>query len=278
MYPGETVMRKIIIGLAALFLAFPAFSQVKIGNNPTSINKSSILELETDSLGLLLPRLQDTVLINKLNPPDGMLIIVKNPAPLRMFLRQSGVWVEVMNERSIRTYLNVGNGTLTDTSFLFYNLLRKADTAAMLSGYQRHGNPVVVPAQPNITSLGVLTGLTVTGNTTTGTLSTVTANVTNLTAGGNLTVTGNVTSNSLSTVTAWITNMISAGNVTVTGNISSGTLSTITANVTNLIASGHLTVTGKPVCELIERGFGKYHKYCSGREPDCVGEYYRQQL
>ena len=43
-----------------------------------------------------------------------------------------------------------------------------SDTASMLSGLQRSGNPVTVSAQPNITSLGSQSNVTVTGTTTTG--------------------------------------------------------------------------------------------------------------
>ena len=136
-----------------LCLALPLTAQIKIGNNPTVINRSSVLELESDSLGLLLPRLSDTMLINQLNPPDGMLVFGKVGGSQKVYIRQNGRWAELLSERDIRTLINTGNGTVSDTSLLFYNLLRKADTLAMLSGYQRQGNPVIVPAQPNITSL-----------------------------------------------------------------------------------------------------------------------------
>lgn len=38
-------------------LSLTAFSQLKLGNNPSSIQNSSILELESTSMGLLIPRL-----------------------------------------------------------------------------------------------------------------------------------------------------------------------------------------------------------------------------
>lgn len=82
--------------LIAVFLvsATSAFSQLKIGTNPTVINKSSILELESDRQGFLLPRLTDTVNINTLAPPDGMLIYLASasPAGRGLYIRKSGVW------------------------------------------------------------------------------------------------------------------------------------------------------------------------------------------
>jgi hypothetical protein len=49
-------------------------AQLKVGDNPTKINKSSVLELESTNQGFLLPRIADTTLINALTPPDGTMI------------------------------------------------------------------------------------------------------------------------------------------------------------------------------------------------------------
>jgi len=67
---------------------------LKIGTNPTQINKSSILELESDRQGFLLPRLTDTSAINTLTPPDGMLIYLSSAsaAGRGLYIRKSGIW------------------------------------------------------------------------------------------------------------------------------------------------------------------------------------------
>jgi hypothetical protein len=89
------------INVIRIFFAFifvvtatSAFSQLKIGTNPTQINKSSILELESDRQGFLLPRLTDTTSINTLTPPDGMLIYLATPigANRGLYIRKSGIW------------------------------------------------------------------------------------------------------------------------------------------------------------------------------------------
>ena len=92
-------------------------------------------------------------------------------------------------------------------------------------------NTVVDAAQPNITSVGSLTSLTVTGNASAGNIST----------GGVLSVTGN----------ANVGNLGTAGLITATGNVSGGNLTTggavvATGNVTggNLTTAGALSVTG----------------------------------
>lgn len=67
-------------------------AQVKIGTNPDQVQRSSLLELESQTKGLLLPRLQDTVAINSLNPSDGMLIYLEKTPKNGLYVRRNGVW------------------------------------------------------------------------------------------------------------------------------------------------------------------------------------------
>jgi hypothetical protein len=97
-------LKKVILIAVFLVSATSAFSQLKIGTNPTQINKSSILELEADRQGFLLPRLTDTLApnggINALNPPDGMLIYLQsaNAAGRGLYIRKHGVWQRFMTD------------------------------------------------------------------------------------------------------------------------------------------------------------------------------------
>lgn len=86
--------KKLIFTAAFILFTVAAFSQLKIGTNPTQINKSSILELESDRQGFLLPRLADTATINTLTPPDGMLIYLSSAsaAGRGLYIRKSGIW------------------------------------------------------------------------------------------------------------------------------------------------------------------------------------------
>ena len=129
---------------------------------------------------------------------------------------------------------------------------------------------VTVNAQPNITSVGTLAVLDVTGNVTSGNVSTgnvtatgtviagnvrtiniiSTGNVTsgNITSSGNVTVTGNVTSGNVST-----------GNVTATGNVSGtgGVFTYVTGNGANLTAINGANITGN-VTSAITANFANY--------------------
>jgi hypothetical protein len=76
--------------VALLGTGMLAKAQLKVGDNPTNIQKSSILELESTRQGLLLPRLSDTAAIDALTPPDGMIIYLTADNSLR--IRSNGYW------------------------------------------------------------------------------------------------------------------------------------------------------------------------------------------
>lgn len=93
-------------------------AQLKVGDNPTSIQKSSILELESNRQGLLLPRLADTAAINLLNPPDGMIIFLNADKSLR--LRSNGGWKKIadLSEANANWSLKGNAGTDPATNFI----------------------------------------------------------------------------------------------------------------------------------------------------------------
>jgi hypothetical protein len=131
--------RKILNNLLPVFfllsMAGSVCAQVKIGNHPTTINKASLLELESDSLGLLLPRLRDTALINSLNPPDGMIIYVTDVSSVQhLYVRQYGFWAEVGNS-SIQTATRfiLADGLKTDSVVTTLNgVLRKVSVESIV--------------------------------------------------------------------------------------------------------------------------------------------------
>jgi len=87
------MIRKYLLIFILLHISFFTFSQVKIGKNSSVINKSSILELESNNQGLLLPRINDTLLINSLNPPDGMLLfLIDSLNQQNLIIRKNGYW------------------------------------------------------------------------------------------------------------------------------------------------------------------------------------------
>lgn len=84
--------------------ALTSKAQLKVGDNPTNIQRSAVLELESNRQGLLLPRLTDTTGINALAPLDGMIIYFSDgvtPGPNRgLYVRKFGHW-EKMADASV---------------------------------------------------------------------------------------------------------------------------------------------------------------------------------
>lgn len=109
---------KLLFLLVFSTLSFIARAQLKIGDNPTSIQKSSILELESSRQGLLLPRLADTAAINALTPPDGMIIYLSADNSLR--LRSNGVWKRIasLSDATANWSLKGNSGTDSATNFV----------------------------------------------------------------------------------------------------------------------------------------------------------------
>ena len=112
---------KPLIRIALAFVLFisatSAFAQLKVGSNPTVINKSSILELESDKQGFLLPRLSDTTAINALTPPDGMLIYLASAAAdgRGLYIRKAGIWQRFMTDSASLDKWSKGGDMLAGT-------------------------------------------------------------------------------------------------------------------------------------------------------------------
>lgn len=98
-------MKKILLTLSLLGgLFFPLQAQVKIGNNPTTINANSVLEMESTNKGVLLPRvaLTDTTLAAPLSAHvAGMFVYntagVNNVSP-GIYYNDGSKWVRSSSE------------------------------------------------------------------------------------------------------------------------------------------------------------------------------------
>jgi hypothetical protein len=93
-------------------LAFQkSVAQVKIGQHPKTLEPAAILELESPEKGLLLTRLSDTLLINQLNPPDGMLIYYTGNGQQNIMIRKRHQWTMLVTGDSLSQYLGkIANG------------------------------------------------------------------------------------------------------------------------------------------------------------------------
>ncbi len=85
----KTIILSFLFTMIAGF-SFTAYSQVKIGDNIQSINTNSLLELESTTKGLLLPRLTGDQIRAMSNVPVGMFVF--NSTDSALYLRRDTGW------------------------------------------------------------------------------------------------------------------------------------------------------------------------------------------
>lgn len=98
--------------LSGLFTV--AHAQLKVGNNPGTINPASVLELEGDRQGLLLTRINaaDTLRAPLTTAPDGMIIFLKDDLSLRV--RSNGAWVRLSSVAEAASNWSLKGNAATD--------------------------------------------------------------------------------------------------------------------------------------------------------------------
>jgi len=104
----------IALMLTGIFFLGKATAQIKIGTNGANIQPSSLLELESANQGFLLPRMANTIAIDALNPPNGMMIY-KTTDPAGLYIRKNNQWEYItgsMNGDAIFNSVTV-NGPVT---------------------------------------------------------------------------------------------------------------------------------------------------------------------
>lgn len=99
--------------LVCFFYISTFYSQVKIGDNPTVIGTSSLLELQSSNKGLVLPRVANVSMIS--NPVTGMAVYDLSNNCLRIYT--NGQWSDCLNP-SAAYGLPGSNGT---SQVLAYN-------------------------------------------------------------------------------------------------------------------------------------------------------------
>ncbi|WP_440134903.1 hypothetical protein [Chitinophaga sancti] len=137
--------QRVLLCLFLLIAAFADAQQLKLGKNPTTIEKSALLDLNSDKQGLLLPRITDYTIAPLNAAPDGM-IIYYVPDKL-LYIRKNGTWKKLVDETNAISSVNGQTGpavTLTTNNIsesvnLYYTDARSraafsAGTGINLSG------------------------------------------------------------------------------------------------------------------------------------------------
>jgi hypothetical protein len=117
-------MKKIYLllqSITLLLLVGGAKAQLKIGDQPTSIHKSVILDLQGTNgrQGIWLPRVTDTsdvTGIDALNPPNGVMIFLQTTQEI--YIRRNGYWRQTLPTTGIYS-INHTSGTVTGVDVNF---------------------------------------------------------------------------------------------------------------------------------------------------------------
>lgn len=196
-------------------LVLPAHGQNKVGDNPTIIQPGSLLELESKTKGLRLPRIQlDDIHVWTLDgtPVSGMVIVNEIGAAAKGIYYWStdmSQWVRVLNAADLATVIG-GNMTVSNTST--GNMLNTT-----VNGVTGSGVPII-----NSNALSVVNGqLTSTVN---GVLSSPPVNVLSSADNGLSVTNGNVQLGG--TLTQPTTVSASAGNTLAITGLQEGDVST----------------------------------------------------
>jgi len=108
--------------LVLLTIGFGAKAQVKIGDNPNTVDPHSLLELESTTMGLLIPRMTQLNIGAISSPPTGLLVYQTDGTPGFYYYNGTG-WVALQPANSgTVNYISKFTGTnATGNSLLFDN-------------------------------------------------------------------------------------------------------------------------------------------------------------
>ncbi|PWV45558.1 hypothetical protein [Chitinophaga sp. S165] len=122
-------MKKLLVLLLLSVTTSTYAQQLKLGSNPSVIRKSALLELESSSQGLLLPRISDTTSATIKSSPDGMLIYL--PGNNNMAVRSQGKWL-IPGTGGSSAFTLTGDVTGTGTGTVASTISNQAVTFAKM--------------------------------------------------------------------------------------------------------------------------------------------------
>ncbi len=99
----QTILKSVkatMIAVAILSFQNVAQAQLKLGNNPGTINPSAILEMETTSKGLLIPRMTATEMAAISTPANGLMVY--NTDESCFFVYRVSVWRSLCDDYTFK--------------------------------------------------------------------------------------------------------------------------------------------------------------------------------
>ncbi|GGB76840.1 hypothetical protein GCM10007424_16090 [Flavobacterium suaedae] len=126
-----------------VLVGYSAFAQVKIGDNPTTVGESSLLELESTNKALVLPRVTSTDAIT--TPVEGMILYDLSSGCVKVY--ENGAWSNCLSAAS-NSLSDTSNGTAIVASYSCSG----ASVGTMTEGEEVSGTTQTITA--NVTAAG----------------------------------------------------------------------------------------------------------------------------
>jgi hypothetical protein len=112
-----------LLGIALVFFLSLSAAAQRVGIGTTNPDLSSILEIKSDSLGILIPRLSTSQMNNINNPANGLLVY--NSEKLSFWYYDDGAWNEIKS-------------TLNDDWYKYYDTILYTTKSVGIGTYQPH--------------------------------------------------------------------------------------------------------------------------------------------
>jgi len=156
------MLSKRISTITFILIQFAIFSQIKIGNNPTVINSNSVLELESSSKGLLMPRVA-LISTSSSSPLSAHVagMTVYNTATSGdvtpgYYYNNGSVWYKMATINDFTNIYNI-DGTLTGNRIVTQGTNTLAFTSTVTNGFSVDGSTFSVDASLNRIGIGTNT-------------------------------------------------------------------------------------------------------------------------
>ncbi len=147
-------LRHSLLLLLAAAAIIPAKAQLKLGDNPTNINKDAILELNSDHQGLLFPRVLKAQIVaggGLFGAVDGLMVYVTDESSL--YVKKAGIWTKLADNITVNgksgPTINLTTTDIPEGINLYY-------TDARTRGAFSAGNGIAISALGVIDNKGVL--------------------------------------------------------------------------------------------------------------------------
>jgi uncharacterized protein (TIGR02145 family) len=127
-------MKKIIFMLFAVAIFSGASAQVKVGDNPTTITSSAVLEIESTTKGLLLPRMTTTQRNAIASPTNGLFIFNTSNNSFELYKATCSCWVSI-NDGGNSAATNLANNAPSVSSINYTGVFRVGSTVNAIYTY-----------------------------------------------------------------------------------------------------------------------------------------------